>query len=155
MTSNPGKVKEGNKNSQNNSFDLRSSSQRINQVYVCMWVGGWRYTYYGPVELPVLSITLIWFIGSQKTCLTQGPSIWLLVQLMVASRHLKVWKNFNYLPTKLLSPFFFYSFLFHKFYKLLPCPKCDPEDPPLRIKKENSEMLRKGWLSICSTLRTL
>lgn len=52
-------------------------------------------------------------------------------------QHLEVWKNFSYLLTELLSPFFSYSFLFHKFYKLLPCLKGDPENPPLRIKRKN------------------
>jgi len=44
---------------------------------------------------------------------------------------LEVWENFSHLPAELLSPFFFYFFLFHKFYKLLPCLKGDPESPPL------------------------
>lgn len=51
-------------------------------------------------------------------------------------RHLEVWENFSYLPAELLSPFFFYSFLFHRVCKLLPRLKCDPENPPLKIKSK-------------------
>ena len=65
--------------------------------------------------------------------------------------HLEIWKNFSYLPTELLAPLFFFSFLFCKFCKLLPCLKHDPENPPLTIKREKVIYWGKvNFPSICA-----
>lgn len=102
------------------------------------YVGGWRsHTHtHGLMEIPIASTALGCGHWPTKDSLPTGRAPDCCTPESQRCEHLEVWKNFSYLPTELLSPFFFSSFLFCKFCKLLPCLKCDPENPPLRIKRK-------------------
>lgn len=119
------------------SLDPRSMWQNIHQVYAhrCGWVAitsiPWTRGHPHPKHCTGLCALHTQDSSSPRAeCTIAGTSKSQWCQC------LEVWKNLSYLLTELLSPLFSYSFLFHKFCKLLPRLKCDPENPPSRIKGE-------------------
>lgn len=105
------------------------------QIHICEWVAV-THRYCGLMDIPILGTGLC-PLHTEDSSYTRAKYLTAGTTKSQWCRHLEVWKNFSYLLTELLSPFFSYSFFFHKFYKLLPCPKGDPENPPLRIKRKN------------------